>query len=80
MQSTFAASPRSKREPDDGEQLRLGNGSRLSVAEKVTGVPSGDVASTVSSLGSSGRVRSTLHDQFAGVLVASPFNACTENE
>jgi hypothetical protein len=44
VQSTLAGGPRLKREPDEGEQLRPGEESTLSVAKKVTAVPSGDVA------------------------------------
>jgi hypothetical protein len=81
MQSTLAGGPRSKREPEDGEQLKSGSGSKLSVAEKVTAVPNGDVASTVLSPCSDGGVKSTVHVQGAGSLGGeTPSSACTENK
>ena len=78
VQSTFAGGPTSKTEPEAGEQLRAGDGSRLSVAEKLTTVPNGDAASLVWLPGSTGGVKSTFHDQCADKLKSSPATARTE--
>jgi len=78
VQNTFAGGPMSKTEPEGGEQLRAGDGSRLSAAVKFTGVPSGDVASFVWFPGSTGGVKSTFQDQFVRVLESVPATARTE--
>src|ERR1051325_92744 len=72
--------PSENAEPESGEHVSVGQGSKLSCAAYETTVPSGGVAWAVRSPGRDGGVWSTVHDQLLGVLEASPATALTPNE
>ena len=74
-----AVEPSGKTEPEAWEQARPGAASRLSVAEKPTIAPAGEVASATASPGSVGAVRSTVHSNVSGGLWPSESMARTWN-